>query len=158
MKYIYFSNCTDDPDYEFISHAAGEDSDSERIEFPIQRIVSIHKYCCLCGANNQLKIVPFETRKQVYARRRIFIPSGNGCYRTHLIKNKFYEDELSLLKIVSNFSLIDLYDFKNLLNDFAKDSEFSLLDKIGNFSYPEHDLQILTGFIARQSSRIDHDL
>ena len=68
----------------------------------MQRTVAIHKYCCLCLSSNNMTIIPAEVRTQCYINKKIFIPPGNRCCKTHLIKNRIYEEDLKLLKTHSN--------------------------------------------------------
>lgn len=72
--------------------------------------MSTHKYCCICGSTDTITVVPFEARKQVYVKKRIFISHGNRCCPSQLIKSKYYEEDLYLLKVFSNSILIENSD------------------------------------------------
>ena len=63
-----------------------------------------------------LTVIPEEARIQPYIKKKIFIPPGNRCCTTHILKNGIYEEDSTLL------------------------------DKIGEFSLSEKQIQIFTGF------------
>ena len=48
-------------------------ADIERVEVPIQRTVSTHKYCCLYSATTNLIIISEEARMQSYIKIKIHI-------------------------------------------------------------------------------------
>ena len=52
----------DDPVFKVQLKSEKEKSELERIEIPIQRTVSTHKYCCVCFETKDLTIIPEEAR------------------------------------------------------------------------------------------------
>lgn len=75
---------SEDPSY-VIQEKMEEELEFVELGFP--RNISTHKYCCLCGSLSNITIVPFEARKQVISKRRLFIPQGNRCCKNHIIKS-----------------------------------------------------------------------
>lgn len=149
-----------------------EPEPTEVVELPIQRTVSTHKYCCLCGCNatKNLVQISFEARSQAYSRMQIFIPQSNlshllykyflyfksfivfvlfpenRCCKKHLtVKNRFYEDDLRQLSIYSNSSIIEVSELTKLLKGFSARVDRNLFDRIPDFSIPEKSLMIFTG-------------
>lgn len=122
-----------------------EESNIERIEVPIQRTVSTHKYCCLCSAATNLTVIPEEARMQSYINMKIHIPTGNRCCRTHLIKNRFYDEDLGLLKVYSNSSSVSPLELSKMMESLAIKCDSTLYDKLGDYSLSENQLRIFTG-------------
>ena len=89
----------------FDFHNKKANNKHERIELSLQRVVSTHKYFCVRGSMGNFKVILFEARKQAYVKRKIFISEGNRCCYSHLIKQKFYEEDLNYLKVFSNNSV-----------------------------------------------------
>ena len=65
-----------------------------------------HKYCCVCYEAQDLTVVPKEACMQSYVKKMIYISEGNRCCRAHLIKGRFFDEELSRLRIYSNFAKV----------------------------------------------------
>lgn len=66
--------------------SASEESNVQFIEMPFSRVVATHGYCFVCGSKKGIINVPFETRKQVFIIRRLYVPKGNRCCPSHLLK------------------------------------------------------------------------
>lgn len=105
---------TDDP-----SFVAQEPVNIELVEMPFPRIVSTHKYRFLCRSSSPIFTVPSQARLQAFRKRRIFIPKGNRCCSIHLIKEKFYSDDLAALRIHAGSSMIEVSDLTFFLNDLS---------------------------------------
>lgn len=115
------------------------------IELPFKRVVSTHKYCIICESRNQLNVIPLEARLQAFSQLRIYIPKGNRCCTTHLIKKRFYADNLQLLRIHSLSSSIEISEVSFFLENMAINVDSSLLSRIENFSLSEEQLHTFTG-------------
>ncbi|XP_074099024.1 uncharacterized protein LOC141527435 [Cotesia typhae] len=115
------------------------------IELGFPRIISTHKYCCLCGSSTNIMIVPFEARKQVFSKRRLFIPQGNRCCKDHIIKKRFYNEDINTFRIYSNTSVFEVNDLEKLLGQLAIGTDSSIIDKIGDHSFSEKQLEVFTG-------------
>jgi len=107
-----------------------KESNIERIEIPIQRTISTYKYCCLCSATTNLSVIPEETRMQSYIETKIHIPVRNRCCRHHLIKNRFYDEDLGLLKVYSNSSSLSASELTKMMKSLSIKYDSSLYDKI----------------------------
>ncbi|XP_058810551.1 uncharacterized protein LOC131675551 [Phymastichus coffea] len=117
----------------------------ELIEMPIQRTICTHAYCFLCKLLSGIIQVPVEACMQVYAHNRIYIPAGNRCCRKHLIKNRFYQDELDNIKVHSSTSTITVTELSKLLEQLSVRVDAEIHDKVGDFTFPEERLIVLTG-------------
>ncbi|XP_057329865.1 uncharacterized protein LOC130670476 [Microplitis mediator] len=116
----------------------------EFVELGFPRIISTHKYCCLCGSSANIIIVPFEARKQVFSKRRLFIPEGNRCCKDHIIKKRFYDEDINSFRIYSNTSVFEVRDLEKLLGQLAIGTDSSIIDKIGDHSISEKQLEVFT--------------
>jgi len=121
------------------------ESNDERIEVEIQRTVSTHKYCCICSATKNITVIPEEARMQSFIKMRLYIPAGNRCCRTHLIKNRFYEEDLSCLRVYSNSSNLSASELTKMMKNLSIKCDSTLYDKIGDFSLSEKQLFTFTG-------------
>ena len=126
----------------------------EIIEVPINRVVSTHSYCCLCYSKTKFVTVPLRARLQAYQSRRIFIPKQNRCCPSHLIKDVFYKDELSKLKIHSNVTNIEPQELVLFLDNMSINSNTSIFDLVENGNLSEERLHALTGFNWEQFTEI----
>lgn len=135
------------PSSQSSSYKVVEKEEPETIELSVQRTISTHKYCFICGFKKQtnLILVSFDARVQTFSKINVFIPKGNRCCRDHLIKKKFYEDDLDKMKIFSTTSTIDVTELPEFLNEMSARANESLLDKAADFAMPEKKLKILTG-------------
>lgn len=132
----------DDNDVSFHVHS---DSDDDFVTLPLKRVISTHKYCILCNSKSNIKTIPMEARYQVFIKRRIIIPKGDRCCSNHLIRNKFFEDELLRLRIHSNTSVISAKETSIFLNLLSVKVDETLFNQISNFTMPEEQLIIFTG-------------
>lgn len=103
---------TDDPSFVF-----QESMSAELIELPFSRVVATHKYCFICNSSSSLVSVSAQARLQALQKKKIFIPKGNRCCSDHLIKGKFYAEDLEALKIHASRSMIGESDFKFLIEN-----------------------------------------
>ncbi|XP_044586031.1 uncharacterized protein LOC123266063 [Cotesia glomerata] len=132
---------SEDPSY-VIEEKMEEELEFVELGFP--RIISTHKYCCLCGLSANITIVPFEARKQVFSTRRLFIPEGNRCCKDHIVKKRFYDEEINTFRIYSNTSVFEVRDLEKLLGQLAIGTDSSIIDKIGDHSFSEKQLEVFT--------------
>ncbi|XP_076246511.1 uncharacterized protein LOC143186687 [Calliopsis andreniformis] len=95
--------------------------------------------------SNSIINVPFEVRKQVFIMRRLYVPKGNRCCPNHLIKNRFFRDIVSNLRVHSNTSLIDVNELKTYFEYIANTSDSSITDKVGDFTLSEERLKVFSG-------------
>lgn len=79
---------------------------------------------------------------QAFVKRRIFIPNGDRCCSQHLIKNKFFEDELSRLPVHSNYSVLSAKEVSIFLDFLSEKVKTTLFDQIGDFTTPEEKLKV----------------
>lgn len=121
------------------------ESNDERIEVQIQRTVSTHKYCCICSAIKNIIIIPEQARMQSFIKMRLHIPAGNRCCRIHFFKNRFYDEDLSRLRVHSNSSNLSATELKKMMENISIKCDSTLYDKIGDFSLSEKQLLIFTG-------------
>lgn len=131
----------DDDGDDVFSHVAQND---EFIYVHIPRVVSTHKYCCICRSTTNLMRVPFEARYEAYTNIGIFIPEDNRCCCTHIIGKNFYNDELVHLRVVSNTSKMNSKEVAHFLKSLSERAGMSLFDKIEN-DMSENQIRILTG-------------
>jgi len=82
---------TDNPTFEIQFRPKEAIIEVEYIEIPIQRTVTTHKYCCICSLSNNLTMIPEKARISAYIKKKIYVPSGNRCCKSHIIKNRIYE-------------------------------------------------------------------
>ena len=47
-------------------------------------------------------VIPEEARMQSYIKKEIVIQAGNRCCKSHVLKNRIYEDDLGCLQVYSN--------------------------------------------------------
>lgn len=133
-----------------------EQEDIEYVELPFSRTVSTHKNCFICQKTSGFIVVPFEARKQVFSKMRIFIPKGNRCCPGHLLKKRFYEDEINNFRIVSPTSSIDVKEISKLLECLSVSSDSELTDKIGDYTLSEERLKVFTGLTWEQLIELRH--
>jgi len=114
------------------------------IEIPIQRTVTTHKYCCICSLSNNLTIIPEETRISAYIKKKIYIPSGNWCCKSHLIKSRIYEEDLGPLRVHSNTANLTALELSKMMETLSIRCDSSLLDKVGEYSISENQLEVFT--------------
>ncbi|XP_043287510.1 uncharacterized protein [Venturia canescens] len=133
---------TNDPSY---IGAAKPAQEIEHVEMMFPRVISSHKYYCVYGSKSGITVVPFEARVQAFVRKRIFIPNGNRCCKSHIIKKRFYEEDIRDLRIHSNTSTFEIPDLEKLMTQLTISSDSMILDKIGEYAFPEERLTILTG-------------
>lgn len=139
-----FELTSDDPTYE-VQFKSKNISEVEYVEMHIQRTVATHKYCCICSATKNIIVIPEEARMQSYTKKKIYIPAGNRCCRSHLIKNRIYEEELNLLKVHSNTTSLSVLELSKVMETLSIKCDSSLFDKIGDFSLSDKQVKIFTG-------------
>ncbi|XP_068993908.1 uncharacterized protein [Neodiprion pinetum] len=94
-------------------------------------------------SSSPIVTVPSEARLQAFQERKIFIPQGNRCCPTHLMKKKFYSDDLAALKIHAGNSMIKVSDLTFFLNDLSNGQELKHQIRDGTLS--DQRLEVLTG-------------
>ena len=108
----------------------------ERIEIPLHRTISTHKYCCICSAINNLTVVPQEARMQSYIKMGIYvwyIPGNNRCCRSHLIKQRFFDEDINLLKVHSNSTRVSPSELTKMMQNLTIKCDATLYDQLGKF-------------------------
>lgn len=120
-------------------------SETEYIEILMQRTVATHKYCCICSSTKNITVVPEEARMQSYIKKKIFIPAGNRCCKSHIIKNRIYEEDLDSLKVYSNTTSLSALELSNIMETLSIKCDSTLFDKIGEFSLSEKQVEVFTG-------------
>lgn len=117
----------------------------EIIEMPFPRVVSTKAYCIICKSKDDIHDVPKEARIQAFVKRRIFIPRRSRCCYKHLIKNRFYEDEVQALVPFEHKSFIEASEIKDFVNHLANEVDSRLHDQIGNCQISEERVKAFTG-------------
>ncbi|XP_058806441.1 uncharacterized protein LOC131672915 [Phymastichus coffea] len=120
----------------------------ELVEMSITRTLSTHAYCCLCKSIKSLVLVPDQARMQVYAKKRIYIPNGNRCCIKHLINKRFYDEELKSIEVFSSTSMIPVPELSKLLEQLSIRVDSEIHDRIGDYSFPEERLNVLTAGLS----------
>lgn len=86
----------------------------ECVEMPFPRVVSSQRYCFVCsGSTKNIMTVPNQGRKQVFNRRRLYVPKVNRCCPSHLIRNRLFEEDIRNLRVHSNTSSIDVHELRD---------------------------------------------
>ena len=88
---------------------------------------------------------PVRGKTTSVCKKSIFVPKGNRCCLDDLIKKRLFEDQLQQIRVYSNTSTIEVDDLHYSLNDLSVRSESAIIDKIGDFTLSEHQLQVFTG-------------
>ena len=101
--------------------------------------------CSLRGA--RFKVVPEPARIQSYVKKRIYIPEGKRCCRAHLIKGRLFYEELSRLRVYSNFAKVKDPELSELLEGLTIEYDTTILYKVGDFSLSEEKIHLFTGLI-----------
>lgn len=57
-----------------------------RVELLLKRVISTHGYCFFFGCRQILIKTSRQLRKQVFIKRKLFVPDGNRRCKTHAIK------------------------------------------------------------------------
>ena len=95
---------SDDPTVSIRFKPKVDNSNDERIQVQIHRTISTYKYCCVCSFRNAITVVPEDARMQAFIKMKIYIPAGNRCCQSHSIKYRFYDENLSRLRVHLNSS------------------------------------------------------
>lgn len=108
-----FQSSTGDPPFNLIIVC---NDIEECIEVQIKRTIETHKYCCICFVSNEHLVVahPQDARMQYWIKWPIFIPDGNWRCSGQLINNCFYGDDLILLKVYCNLSILRTLDLTKI--------------------------------------------
>lgn len=114
-------------------------------ELPLKRTVISHTVCCICKNKNSLTVVPLNARLQCFKQMKIFIPDGNRVCSEHLIKKRFFDDDLKLIQIYSNTSFLTSDEICLFLNNISDLASKTLFDKIKSSELSEKQLISFTG-------------
>ncbi|XP_075589844.1 uncharacterized protein LOC142597771 [Dermatophagoides farinae] len=128
-----------------------------KVHLPFCRPIITHKYCFICSATTNLITIPFDARKQVFIKRKIFVPNGNRCCRHHLIKKRLYEEDVDAIEIYSNNSQIDSDEIVKFFYSLS-DNPSNLHGQIGDRSVSERHFWSLTGHTWQQMEIISKKL
>lgn len=132
----------DDPNFKVSCHNR---SHEEYVKIHIKRVKITHTHCTLCEFDKNLTIVPLDARPQVFVKRRNFIPKGNRCCGHHLIKKRFFQDKLELLRVYSDHSFMEKGAVFQFLNLLADNVDSTLQNRIGQFSISDEEMFTYTG-------------
>ena len=125
--------------------STSEESNVEYIEMPFSRVVATHGYCFVCGSKKGIINVPFQTRKQVFIMRRLYVPKGNRCCPSHLLKKRLFHNIVANLRVHSNTSLVECNELRDHFEYIARSSNSEIKDKVGDFTLSAECLKIFTG-------------
>ena len=78
------------------------------------------------------------------------VKTGNRCCAKHIIKKKFFEDQLHLLRVHSMFSKLDVFEVKSLLENFSSKLDRDLFDRIPDMALNEKQLKTFHGLSWEQ--------
>lgn len=135
----------DDLKFEMVLKSKESVPEVEHIEIFVKRTVATHKFCCICGSTKDLRVILDEARFQCYSKKQIYIPSRNRCCRTHMIKNRIYEEDLGLLKAYSNTTSLTASELSKIMETLSISCDSTLFDKVGEYSISEKQLKVFTG-------------
>ena len=99
--------------------------------------------------------IPEDARMQSYIQKNIYIPQGNRCCRIYIIKHRFFEEDLKLLKVHSNTTSVTALELSKVMKTLSMRCDSSLFDKIGEYSLPEKDLEVFTGLKWEQLNSLN---
>ncbi|KMQ86993.1 vacuolar protein sorting-associated protein 13c [Lasius niger] len=137
----FSQSSTDDPSYV----PAMQTPSVEIIEMSFPRVIMSHAYCFICRSRDDIRDVPFEARMQAFVKRRIFIPRRNKCCNKHLIKKRFFEEEVAEIRVVSNECSIEVTEIKKFMDKLFNKVNARLHEHIGDYSISEERVKALTG-------------
>ena len=107
--------------------------------------MATHKYCCVCYEAQDLTVILKQAHMQSYVKKRIYIPEGNRYCRPHLINGRFFDEELSHLRVYSNFAKVRDSELSELLEGLTIECDTAILYKAGDFSLSEEKIHLFTG-------------
>ena len=119
-------------------------------ELPLRRTFISHISCCICRNKKNLTLVPLNARLQCFKEMRIFIPDGNRVCSEHLIRKRFFEDDLKLITVYSHTSFLTADEICLFLNKMTDSSSKSFLDKIQSSELSEKQLLAFTSLTSDQ--------
>lgn len=139
------------------------------VELPLKRTFTSHSVCCVCKDTNKLILVPLNARLQCFNELKIFIPDGNRVCSKHLIKKRFFQDELKLIQVYCNTSFLTadeiclfLYEISNITSqtflDKIKSSELSEKQLFSFTSLSDNQLQELSKLLVSMRSSHSRDV
>lgn len=70
-------------------------------ELPLKRTFISHISCCISRNKNNLTLVLLNARLQCFKDMKIFIPDGNRVCSEHLIRKRFFDDDLKLITVIA---------------------------------------------------------
>lgn len=117
------------------------------VSMSFNRVIITKRFCFICHEDNELVDVPFQTRMQVFQKKRIFVPKRNRCCRKHLIGNYLYEDELNIIRIYCNECEIEVSELEKFLGILSDDVDRRVIDKIGTMKMSDQRVKSLTGHV-----------
>lgn len=117
------------------------------VSMNFDRVIISKRFCFICHGNTNLVDVPFQTRMQVFQKKRIFIPKRNRCCVKHIIGKFLYEDELDVIRIHSRECEIEVSEVKRFLDKLSEDVDRRVIDKIGMMKMSDQRVKSLTGHL-----------
>lgn len=131
-------------------------SDEEYVELPLQRTIATHRYCFICSKESNIQSVPKKARLQVYTTKNIYIPTGNRCCPSHLINDRFYEEDLN--KITSSKAKLKVTEITEMFKTLSIDVTMTQIGKIQKKCLPNNQLTIFTGYSYEQIEELEEEL
>lgn len=123
-------------------------------ELPLNRTLISHTVCCVCRSKRNLTLVPLTARLQCFKVTKIFIPDGNRVCTEHLIKKRFFDDDLQLIRIYSKTSFLTSDEICLFLNKMSDSASESFFDKIKSSELSEKQLFSFTGLSTDQLQQL----
>ncbi|XP_066253417.1 uncharacterized protein [Euwallacea similis] len=129
-----------------ISEDSDDSETDDTLSLKIDCTFATDKYCIICAGNitSNLMLIPEKARCQSYAKRKLFIPVGDRCYRSYIIFDSFFEEDLMKIKVYSNISEITSKELPCMMENLAISCDKSLFDQVSDFSMPETQLKLFT--------------
>lgn len=82
---------------------------------------------------------------QSFIKMKLHMLIGNRCCQIHLIRNQFYDEDRSRLKVYSNLLNLSASELTKMMKNLSIKCDSTLYDKIEDFSLSEKQLLIFTG-------------
>lgn len=106
----------------------------------IPQTASSRQRCLVCKESKNLHVVSFEDRRTVFNQANIFIPNGSRTCSDHRIRNC---EDLRSLRVISDYSSIDIDEMRQLLKGA---SSMSLFDRVKRLEISDDHFKNLCGF------------
>lgn len=114
------------------------------VEIPLNRTVSTHGYCCICGNKKNLVSIPLKARLQCFSLIKIFLPRGNRVCNKHLLNKNIFEDDLKKIDVYSKTSYLTIEEISLFMT--ADLSSEKVIDKITSRRLSDTEIKSFTGY------------